>query len=136
MCAIKLQFNFLAPLESECGNPPELQNGRISHLNETFVLYDCIDGYQFQEGIEYGTSRTCLTKGIWTNENIICITSDAECGDPPELQNGMISHLNETFVLYDCIDGYQFQEGIEYGTSRTCLTKGIWTNENIICSKL
>ena len=63
------------------------------------------------------------------------VTSDAECGDPPELQNGRISHLNETFVLYDCIDGYQFQEGIGYGTSRTCLTNGIWTNENIFCSE-
>ena len=61
-------------------------------------------------------------------------TSVVECGDPPELSNGRVSHLNETFVTYDCDDGYFFQEGLS--TSRTCLENGNWTKENIICCKL
>ena len=64
-----------------------------------------------------------------------CLFSDAECDDPPELQNGTILHLNETFVLYVCNDGYQFQAGVGYSTSRTCLANGIWTNDTILCSK-
>ena len=61
------------------------------------------------------------------------VTSVVECGDPPELSNGRISHLNETFVTYDCDDGYFFQEGLS--TSRTCLENGNWTKENIISDK-
>jgi hypothetical protein len=127
----------LSPVAGDCGDPPEIENGLISYISfnatTTTVTYECADGYYFQEGVEYSTSRTCLTSGNWSEENILCTPLESECGNPPELQNGRISHLNETFVLYDCIDGYQFQEGIGYGTSRTCLTNGIWTNENIFC---
>ncbi|CAI8047957.1 Tyrosine-protein kinase transforming protein SEA [Geodia barretti] len=123
-----------ALITGDCGDPPEVENGLISYISfnaTTTVTYECADGYYLQEGIEYSTSRTCLTSGNWSKENILC---NAECGDPPELQNGGISYLDKTFVSYDCIGGYQFQEGVGYSTSRTCLTSGNWTNETILCN--
>ena len=68
----------------------------------------------------------------------VLITGD--CGDPPEIENGLISYISfnatTTTVTYECADGYYFQEGVEYSTSRTCLTSGNWSEENILCSKL
>ena len=65
------------------------------------------------------------------------ITGD--CGDPPEVENGLISYISfnaTTTVTYECADGYYLQEDIEYSTSRTCLTSGNWSEENILCSEL
>ena len=65
------------------------------------------------------------------------ITGD--CGDPPGVENGLISYISfnaTTTVTYECADGYYLQEGIEYSTSRTCLTSGNWSKESISCSEL
>ena len=58
----------------DCGNPPELENGRISNLSITTmynstVSYECKDGYYFHNN---DTSRTCLSSGNWSDENILC----------------------------------------------------------------
>ena len=61
-----------------------------------------------------------------------------DCGDPPDVENGFISHIsitNITTLTYECTDGF-FQEGVEYNTFRTCLSSSDWSEEIISCSKL
>ena len=62
-----------------------------------------------------------------------------DCGDPPDVENGFISHIfitNITTLTYECTNGYFFQEGVEYNTFRTCLSSNDWSEEIISCSKL
>ena len=65
---------FLTDTGLDCGLPPELENGRMSNLSITTtyhstVTYECKDGYYFHNN---DTSRTCLSSGNWSDENILC----------------------------------------------------------------
>ena len=58
------------------------------------------------------------------------------CGDPPDLENGMIVSLSENTsldsdVVYKCDEGYLPTEEI----TRTCLESGNWSMDSISCSK-
>ena len=60
---------FLIDTGLDCGHPPELENGRISNLSNSTASYECNDGYYFHNN---DTSRTCLSSGNWSDENILC----------------------------------------------------------------
>jgi hypothetical protein len=65
------------------------------------------------------------------------VTSSLDCGLPPELENGRMSNLSITTtynstVTYECKDGYYFHNN---DTSRTCLSSGNWSDENILCKE-
>ena len=76
----------------DCGDPPELENGRISNLSmatvyNSIAFYECIDGYHFQND---NTSRMCLLSGNWSDESIQCgecyvptNSCDKPIGKPP-----------------------------------------------------
>ncbi|CAI8045234.1 Tyrosine-protein kinase transforming protein SEA [Geodia barretti] len=71
---------FLTDTGLDCGLPPELENGRMSNLSITTtynstVTYECKDGYYFHNN---DTSRTCLSSGNWSDENILCISTEED----------------------------------------------------------
>ena len=61
----------------DCGDPPALDNGRLTETPPTSttagstVTYECNDGYVFEEG-SGAMSRTCLETGEWSSEDIKC----------------------------------------------------------------
>ena len=55
-----------------------------------------------------------------------------DCGDPPTLENGIISISNQSVAVYECDKDYDLQDGIAL---RTCLTSGNWSNEDILCTR-
>ncbi|CAI7999234.1 hypothetical protein GBAR_LOCUS2661 [Geodia barretti] len=60
--------------EVDCGYPPEIENGGISNLSITTpynstISYECNDSHHFHNN---DTSRTCLSSGNWSDENIFC----------------------------------------------------------------
>ena len=75
-------------------------------------------------------SHTLVYRGI-----IIC--TGVDCSAPPELENGRISNLStntmyNSIASYECTDGYHFHND---NTSRTCLSSGNWSEENILCGE-
>ena len=62
----------------ECGDSPEVLNGRISSVptatiqNNAVVTYECLEGFQFVEGNGHATSITCLGSGNWSEESVLC----------------------------------------------------------------
>ena len=61
----------------DCGSPPTLDNGRIAMQDMTtfdsVVTYECNENYFFDNGTK--SSRTCLSSGEWSNEDIQCSKS-------------------------------------------------------------
>ena len=60
----------------DCGDPPTLDNGRLtvsppaSIILGSVVTYECNDGFVFAE--DSAMTRECLNTGDWSNEDIRC----------------------------------------------------------------
>ena len=95
------------------------------------------------ESVIYYIDRATNTKAI---SSYVCISPPLpllyihtviDCGSPPTLDNGQIGMQNTTtfgsMVTYECNENYFFDDGTK--PSRTCLSSGEWSNEDIRCSK-
>ncbi|XP_074599760.1 CUB and Sushi multiple domains furrowed isoform X2 [Brevipalpus obovatus] len=110
-----------------CGRPPTkdektiVKGGSYYSVGET-VQYSCQDGYELV-GEE---QRVCGNDGLWSNDTPFCRIVD--CGKPPVLTNGK-GYLRQgttnygSLVEYHCMPKF----GIVGGSTRTCLSSGVWS---------
>ncbi|KZS17024.1 putative Sushi [Daphnia magna] len=112
-----------------CSDVQIPQHGSVSEtssLLDSRITFGCHEGYQL-EGEE---QITCLPDGTWSNSLPVCVARS--CGEPPSIENGWMAvrgtGVNDT-VSYSCQPGYR----LSGGDSRTCLSNGLWSGEDLAC---
>ncbi|XP_019410274.1 PREDICTED: sushi, von Willebrand factor type A, EGF and pentraxin domain-containing protein 1, partial [Crocodylus porosus] len=112
-----------------CGQPPALENGRVTGEEYTFqkqTEYLCHKGFL----LDGDRRRVCLANGSWSGIAPVC--KAIRCAVPPPLPNGTITGSEYAFgkeVHYHCNEGY-----ILHGASIfTCQLDGTWDGEAPFC---
>nr|XP_056705184.1 sushi, von Willebrand factor type A, EGF and pentraxin domain-containing protein 1 [Euleptes europaea] len=116
-------------LPVSCGQPPEVENGRVNgeeHTFQKYVEYSCNEGF-FLEG---DRKRVCLADGSWSGGTLVCAA--IQCDVPLPLLHGQVSGAEFGFgkeIEYHCGEGY-----ILHGASlHTCQADGTWDGEAPFC---
>ncbi|XP_065896437.1 sushi, von Willebrand factor type A, EGF and pentraxin domain-containing protein 1-like [Dysidea avara] len=97
--------------------------------------YTCVDGFE----IMGSSSRTCLSTGMWSNDEPMC--TRVSCPTLNHPANGTISCSSgsnqdvvyEVTCNFTCDTGYQLTSG---SNSRTCLSDGRWNGTEATCGRV
>ena len=125
----------------KCQSPSPLNHGQIVTLESEYkfgdiIQYECNEGYNLIGEAE----RECTSqesRGRWSSIAPTC--TQVSCGPPNDINNAVISVLNDNSFLFgtmlsiECIDGYTSLSG--KSVTSTCTSDGIWSVTFLECFK-
>ncbi|XP_045154107.1 complement factor H-related protein 4-like [Echinops telfairi] len=117
-----------SPNKVSCGNPPEVENGKIiskpmiKYTPGETVRYECNEPYEL-----YGDIEVMCINGTWT-EPPYCKDPTGKCGPPPAIENGDTTSFPQkeyapgSSVQYQCQAFYALQ-----GNQQITCVNGRWS---------
>ena len=143
LCLHQKMWSGLDPMcvPVKCQSPSPLNHGQIVNLESEYkfgdiIQYECNEGYNLIGEAE----RECTSQGSrgrWSSIAPTC--NQVSCGPPNDINNAVISVLNDNSFLYgtmlsiECIDGYTSLSG--KSLTSTCTSEGIWSVTFLECFK-
>ncbi|XP_078802247.1 complement factor H-like isoform X2 [Oryzias latipes] len=118
---------------TECGETPDISNGRVESKDNQRATINCNEGYQTEVNeITCDNGEWDLDERNYTN---ICTRISEPCEPPPKVQNAVIEtpyqreYVSGSQVIYKCRDNYRLGQD----KSITCLN-GQWEEKRISCT--
>nr|AKG51682.1 complement factor H [Oryzias sinensis] len=118
---------------TECGETPDISNGRVESKDNQRATINCNEGYQTEvHEITCDNGEWDLDERNYTN---ICSRISEPCEPPPKVQNAVIEtpyrreYVSGSQVFYKCRDNYRLGQD----KSITCLN-GQWEEKRISCT--
>ncbi|XP_036067485.1 complement factor H isoform X2 [Oryzias melastigma] len=118
---------------TECGETPDISNGRVASIDKQRATITCNEGYRAE------INETTCEKGEWDlderNYTNVCRRISEPCGPPPKVKNAVIEtpyqreYVSGSQVVYKCRDNYKL------GNDKAirCLD-GLWEEKMISCT--
>uniref|UniRef100_A0A3P9K5I7 Sushi domain-containing protein n=1 Tax=Oryzias latipes TaxID=8090 RepID=A0A3P9K5I7_ORYLA len=118
---------------TECGETPEISNGRVESKDNQRATINCNEGYQTEVNeITCDNGEWDLDERNYTN---ICTRISEPCEPPPKVQNAVIEtpylreYVSGSQIIYKCRDNYRLGQD----KSIRCLN-GQWEEKRISCT--
>ncbi|XP_040216994.1 complement factor H-like isoform X5 [Rana temporaria] len=120
-------------IDSSCGLPPKMTNGRLKEAQKAKYLsgeratYECYGGYTMRQNANYITCEN----SEWT-ELPVCRIIGQTCGAPPVVQFGDITEIKQktyqsgSSVIYKCANFYKLE-----GQQKITCRDGEWEKEPV-----
>ncbi|XP_065917781.1 E-selectin-like isoform X2 [Dysidea avara] len=95
--------------------------------------FSCVEGYRLSGSM----SRTCQSNGTWSGSDTTC--HRVPCDELPQPENGLVlcdfgddgTASYQDVCRYTCADGFELMGS----SSRTCLSTGMWNNDDPMCTR-
>ena len=110
----------------DCGNPPQVSNGKYTLLNGRTTFGASVEYKCDQDYLPVGdTNKKCEAEGQWSRSILTC--DIIECPQPKAPSGGRVSGFNREIhskIEYSCFPGHV----LEGQSMVTCTSNGLWSS--------
>ncbi|XP_041463900.1 sushi, von Willebrand factor type A, EGF and pentraxin domain-containing protein 1-like [Lytechinus variegatus] len=131
ICLMLLK-TLLTPSANQCNNPPTLPNGRVTYIDDVYVIYTCDPGHSMDVERDKVVLLCNTSSGEWSGALPNC--NRIQCPAPAEPNFGSVEgngHYYGDSVFFSCDSKYRLTEDSE---TSTCTELGKWSEETPTCS--